>query len=206
MSGILLLAPKGKRANKAARANDPAVTPRCGRGSSLTFGKIMRLSTLVTLTLLASAPASHASSLQKVIVPASHLVTWSRDRVEVMTQSADRDSNESLCMISPFDLPSGRAALLIWFKQGHISSISSGPALIGYSFSIDDLETTGVPDLIQIKEAKTDRVVEAFSIIDGIVEPLPDEQFNQQRRSFSPGDPVVAYLKGKRGGNGRTRR
>lgn len=128
----------------------------------------------------------------------ARLVKWSRGSVEVMTQSLPGEEHESLCIITPKKLTEGRAALVIWFRGHQISSVASGPALEGCEFSIDDLERIGTPDVIQIIDAKSHALIEAYSIIDGIVEPLPDAQFSDTRHPFSPGDPVVDYLRAKR--------
>ena len=158
---------------------------------------------IIVLFLVACAAQTTRAALTRSEVapnpdhPDQKNTIWSRNGIEIMTYAPLQPSGSSLCVITPFKLRSGRAALVIWFTDKKISSITSGPALDGYPFSIDDLNQDGVPDLIQIKEKATSKVIEAYSIIDGVVEPLPDDQFKKDREEFSPGDAIVDYLKKK---------
>ena len=115
-----------------------------------------------------------------------------------MDQTPPGSDGQSLCMIKPFGEREGGLALAIWFKDKKITAMYSGPALDGHSFYIDDFTRTGAPDFIQFVDLKTNKVFEAFTIINGIVEPLPADQFKEDRSSFNFEDKkLVDFLKQK---------
>ncbi|PXA02864.1 hypothetical protein DDZ13_14940 [Coraliomargarita sinensis] len=127
---------------------------------------------------------------------------WFRDGVKVVSQNIPTDENKlSLCIISPFEKEKGNAALALSFTDGRISSIFNGPALEGYGFCIDDFTRDGVPDIIQIvgenQENGQRRLIEAYSIIGGIVEPIPDRLIMDRSDEFYFDDDIIAYLKSK---------
>lgn len=127
-------------------------------------------------------------------------IVWLRDGVKIMSQTRTNSLGVSLCRICPFK-PGAGDALTIWFQDGKIASAFSGPALNGYSFAIDDFTRDGVPDFIQITEQKVEnhvrKLVAAYTIVNGVVEPLPDRLLKSDHTEFYYDDEIVAYLKEK---------
>ena len=76
-----------------------------------------------------------------------------------------------------------------------MSSVSGGPGLTGCSFAIDDFTRDGIPDTIQITNINHSKVIEAYSIAAGIVEPIPSHLFHKYRSEFYFDDEVVEHLK-----------
>ena len=103
-----------------------------------------------------------------------------RDRIEILTHTwTDPEGtgkfNVHLFGITPVNLKTGRIALAIWFKNGKIISILSGPALDGLQFELADLTKDGQPDFLRITKRDGGKTIEAFTIINGIIEPVPDD-------------------------------
>ena len=158
---------------------------------------------LVSMTLALSARAEVTMQEEKVNPERTDAVRhiWFRDGVKVVSQNIPTEGNAlSLCTISPFEKEKGNVALALSFTGGRISSIFNGPALEGYGFSIDDFTRDGVPDIIQIvgenQENGQRRLIEAYSIIGGIVEPIPDS-FMDRTDEFYFEEDISAYLKSK---------
>ena len=84
--------------------------------------------------------------------------------------------------------------VILYIIKGRASSISTNST--GFLISLDDFTKDGNPDFLQIKDAETAKVIEAFSIINGNVQPLPDDRFKKDRTEFYFDDEIVEYLKG----------
>ncbi len=120
---------------------------------------------------------------------------WSRDGVEILTQNDADENGRSICMIHPFRDQAKGTSLVIFFNKGRLSSVSGAPGLEGFSFAIDDFTRDGVPDFIQITDRNHTIVYEAYSIANGMVEPIPSRFFREDRNPFYYDDDIIAYLK-----------
>jgi len=128
---------------------------------------------------------------------------WYRDGIKILNQHLpDKETGFSMCMImlEPQDPEENvTAALGIRFTNGRISSLFKCPALKGYDFAIDDFTRDGIPDFVQITQLKEGKrkVVEAYSITKGLVEPIPDWLFSKEKEEFYYDEEIIAYLKTK---------
>jgi len=124
---------------------------------------------------------------------------WFRNGVEILRQTDSNATGISACSIFPFGpCPEGPgSALAIYFLDGRMASVFSGPAMQGCGFSIDDFTKDGVPDLIQITSHGHEKVLEAYSVANGIVEPIPSSMFKPDRSEFYFDAPLIRYLKRK---------
>jgi len=144
-----------------------------------------------------SHSAELTSKREKVNPSRSELMrtTWFRNGVEILVQNDANKKGVSICMISPFKHQKRGVSLVVFFKNSRLSSVSGGPGLTGCSFAIDDFTRDGIPDTIQITNINHSKVIEAYSIAAGIVEPIPSHLFHKDRSEFYFDDEVVEHLK-----------
>lgn len=87
------------------------------------------------------------------------------------------------------------ANLTLYLKDGKVSGVSTHKE--GFLLSLDDFTKDGVSDFLQIKDPGSGHVIEAFSIIDGFVAPLPRERMKPDRTEFYFDEEIIDYLKQK---------
>lgn len=119
-------------------------------------------------------------------------IEWKREGRTILTEHIPETSGTSLCM---FTIGESGTDLTIWIRNKRIVSLST--AIPGYLISLDDFTKSGEPDFLQIKDPSSGRLIEAFSIVDGLIEPLPKERFKKDREEFYFDDDIVDYLKQK---------
>jgi len=105
---------------------------------------------------------------------------YARGAREILSHtSTDSDGDGTFDLhcyaIYPTAAKRGRVALVVWVENGRISRLHNGPALAGLDFLVDDLTGDGVPDYVCIMGHGNGKIIEAFTLIDGIMEPVPDD-------------------------------
>jgi hypothetical protein len=105
---------------------------------------------------------------------------YSRAGREILSHtSSDSDGDGTFDLhcygIYPTAAKRGRGALVVWVENRRISRLHNGPALAGLDFAVDDLTGDGVPDYVCIMDPGDGKIIEAFTLIDGIMEPIPDD-------------------------------
>lgn len=160
--------------------------------------------------LLLFLPASLMADLVRKEVPivgdpSEKNILWFRDGVKIMTESP-RDGHRSVQVtITPIDIKHRRQALVLSISSGHISRIHGGPALQDCKFYISDRTADGTPDLIEIFDRSANNLIEAYTITNGIVEPVPSKMLESHRSGFLLDDQkIVEYLKEKEAERGGT--
>jgi hypothetical protein len=136
--------------------------------------------------------------------PEEKNIVWFREGVKIMTECPRKGQRSVLVTITPIDVERGRSALTISIKSGHISRMSGGPALLNCSFLISDFTEDGVPDLIQIFSRKGNplgikhALIEAYTITNDVVEPIPSEMLEANRSGFLMEDQnIVRFIQEK---------
>jgi len=117
-------------------------------------------------------------------------IEWKRDGRIILTQTIPQAlDSDSLCMIS---IGISKRDVVIYITKGRASAISTTTP--GFLIALDDFTKDGNPDFLQIKNADSKKVIEAFSIINGIVTPLPDDKFRKDRMEFYFDEDIIEYL------------
>jgi len=200
---MLSRVPQGLRDSDENHGSQPAAKPI---HVSFNAPDKMKITSCIIAVLLLAQTAGASLTENKIAPNEEHPdrknSVWLRNGVEILMQTPISDQGFSLCIIYPFGLfkegnPKGGAGLIIGFTNNRISVAYDGPALKGYSFAIDDFTRDGIPDFIQIRERKTNKIIEAYSISKGIVEPLPDDLFPKDRSEIYYNPEIVDYLKSK---------
>jgi hypothetical protein len=74
--------------------------------------------------------------------------------------------------------------------------MSGGPALATCKIFISDCTADGSPDLLEIYDRKTGKLIEAYTIVHDVVEPIPSKMLEEFRSGFFPDDQnIVRYIK-----------
>lgn len=128
--------------------------------------------------------------------PSEKNILWFRDGFKIMTECPRGGKRSVQVTISPVDVNSGRAALVFSISSGRISRMSGGPALATCKFFISDRTADGSPDLLEIYDRKTGKLIEAYTIVNDVVEPIPSKMLEEFRSGFFPDDQnIVRYIK-----------
>ena len=158
---------------------------------------------LLLLTSISSRADLERKEEPTVGNPAVKNILWFRDGAKIMTE-CPRDGNRSvLVTITPINVELGRNALTLSFLSGRISRIEGGPALQTCSFRVSDETADGILDFIQITDIKSKKLIEAYIIINGVVEPIPSKILESHRAgAFFEDDSIVRFIKDKAGEQG----
>lgn len=120
-------------------------------------------------------------------------ISWTKDGQKILTQTIPPESPEGLCTISVISPP--KVDVILYMNSGRVVGLATKNT--EFLVSLDDFTKDGNPDVLQLTDPKTKRVIEAFSIIHGIVEPIPDEKLNPSREEFYYDEGIISYLKEK---------
>lgn len=151
---------------------------------------------LLLLPCVAFAEVTKSEPIEKITALAQQggwkKIDWvktvfSRNGVKCLDYIAtDTDRDEVLDYHGYFFWPSGeKGGLAAHFvlQDGVISSLTTNQ-IEGTRFCIEDFTEDGHPDFIQIISKADNKVIEAYTIIQNQVEPIPDEWFREGRVAF----------------------
>lgn len=119
-------------------------------------------------------------------------IEWKKDGKLLLTQHIFEGKDRSLGLIR---IGEAGTDITVWITAGRVAGISTHKP--GFLVSLDDFTKDGVPDLLQIKAPDSNRLIEAFTITKGVIEPLPEEKYQKNREEFYFDEEIVEYLKKK---------
>jgi len=158
------------------------------------------LITLFSILCLSHSQAALEQKEEKVNPERTDAVrqVWYRDGVRILSQQVmDEEAGTRMSTIHP----EGKKewSVVVFFTRGRISGLSTLRPLQGHRISIDDFTRDGIPDFIQVIRGDEGKVehIEAFSIVDGVLEPIPESLYEGRSDEFYYDEEIVAYLKTK---------
>ncbi|PXA03336.1 hypothetical protein DDZ13_13010 [Coraliomargarita sinensis] len=161
--------------------------------------KLLRI-TLLSITCVCHLQAVLEQKVEQVNPDRTDAVrqVWYRDGVRILSQQTmDEEAGTSMSTI----YPEGEKAwsIVLFFTRERISGLSTLRPLQENRISIDDFTRDGIPDLIQVIRGEEGKVehIEAFSIVDGILEPIPESFYEGRTHEFYYDEEIVTYLKAK---------